>query len=502
MALSSSDPVVDDVLAGQILDSKYELIRRLGQGGMGAVYLARRKHIGDEVAIKVLLDKFVAGNEATERFRREARAAAMLRHPNVVAIHDFSDGAGARSPAYIVMELVEGRPLRDLLDREGRIAAERLVTLMRGVCSGVSAAHRKGVVHRDLKPDNIIIIPPERTGDPETVKVIDFGIAKLREADAAAGLTQTGVLIGTPFYMSPEQCLGEPLDARSDVYSIGAILYEMLAGTPPFTGNSPTAVLARHLTDTATPLDQLGVPARLASVPKRALAKDPQERYQTVDDLFSDLSNAVISLGSRAIGHEETVRIGASAPTITSPAVQQTGGMGATTIVSTGRTQPMATPQALADEQLAAQSEARAELSRRLRWARNLGLIGGVLVFAFSIGIGFLLRWLGWANIGSAYDEVALELINIALRDAIFGVFLGISLSAIRLRRRGKTDRSHWASSLLTYGSTGAAIAMLPFVLLRTSLFLLPVGIAILGLATGLIICGIKILIDRFVKKY
>lgn len=502
MALSSSDPVADDVLAGQILDSKYELIGRLGQGGMGAVYRARRKHIGDEVAIKVLLDKFVAGSEATERFRREARAAAMLRHPNVVTIHDFSDGAGTSSPAYIVMELVEGRSLRDLLDQEGRIAAERLVTLMSGVCNGVSAAHRKGVIHRDLKPDNIIIIPPERPGDQETVKVIDFGIAKLREADAGAGLTQTGVLIGTPYYMSPEQCLGDPLDARSDVYSIGAILYEMLAGTPPFTGNTPTAVLARHLTDTATPLDQLGVPARLASVPGRALAKNPQERYQTVDDLFSDLSNAVISLGSSTVGRAETVRMGASAPTIASLSVQQTGGMGETTIVGAGQTQPMAAPQTLVDDKLAAQSEARAELSRRLRRARNLGLIGGVLVFGFSIGFGFLLRWLGWANTGSAYDEVALELINIALRDAIFGVFVGIILSAIRLRRRSRTDRSHWASSLLTYGSTGAAIAMLPFVLLRTSMFLLPVGIAILGLVVGLIICGVRILIHQFAKKH
>lgn len=501
MALSSSDPVMDDVLVGQILDSKYELIRRLGQGGMGAVYRARRKHIGDEVAIKVLLDKFVAGSEATERFRREARAAAMLRHPNVVAIHDFSDGAGSSSPAYIVMELVEGRSLRDLLDQEGRIAAERLVTLMRGVCSGVSAAHRKGVVHRDLKPDNVIIIPPERSGDPETVKVIDFGIAKLREADAGAGLTQTGVLIGTPFYMSPEQCLGDPLDARSDVYSIGAIIYEMLTGAPPFTGNTPTAVLARHLTDTATPLGQLGVSARLASVPERALAKDPLERYQTVDDLFSDLSNAVISLGSNAIGQEETVRMRASAPTIPSLSVQQTGEMGATTIADAGKTQAMAESQAVADE-LAARSEARAELSRRLRWARNLGLISGALVFGFSIGFGFLLRWLGWASIGSAYDEVALELITIALRDAIFGVFVGIILSAIRLRRRNKSGRSHWASSLLTYGSAGAAIAMLPFVLLRTSMFLLPVGIAVLGLVAGLIFCGVKILISHFAKKH
>ena len=500
MALSSSDSVADDVLVGHILDSKYELIRRLGQGGMGAVYRARRKHIGDEVAIKVLLDKFVDGAEATERFRREARAAAMLRHPNVVAIHDFSDGAGTSSPAYIVMELVEGRSLRDLLDHEGRIATERLVTLMRGVCSGVSAAHRKGVVHRDLKPDNIIIIAPDRAGDPETVKVIDFGIAKLREADASAGLTQTGVLIGTPFYMSPEQCLGDQLDARSDVYSIGAILYEMLAGAPPFTGNTPTAVLARHLTDTATPLDQLGVPARLASVPARALAKDPQERYQTVDDLFSDLSKAVISFGSSNLGHAETVRIEATTPTIASVSVQQTGGTGETTIVGAGSTQPIVAPQASVDDNLTPQSEARAQLSKQLRRARNLGLIGGVLVFGFSIGFGFLLRWLGWANTRSTYDEVALELINIALRDAIFGVFVGIALSGIRLRRRSESSRTHWAFSLFTYGSTGAAVAMLPFVLLRTSMFLLPVGIAILGLVVGLIICGIKILIHRFAK--
>jgi hypothetical protein len=260
--------------------------------------------------------------------------------------------------------------------------------------------------------------------------------------------------------------------------------------------------LARHLTDTARPLDQLGVPTRLASVPGRALAKNPQERYQTVDDLYSDLSNAVTSLGSSTIGDAETVRIEANAPIVASLPVQQTGGMGRATIAGVGKTQPMAETLALVDDRLEAKAEARAELSSRLRWARNLGLIGGVLVFGFSIGFGFLLRWLGWAYIGSAYDEVALELITIALRDAIFGVFVGISLSAIRLRRRSKTDRSHWVSSLLTYGSSGAAIAMLPFVLLRTSMSLLPVGLAILGLVAGLIICGVKILIQQFAKKH
>jgi hypothetical protein len=161
----------------------------------------------------------------------------------------------------------------------------------------------------------------------------------------------------------------------------------------------------------------------------------------------------------------------------------------------------MVAKQTPVDERLAAQSEARAELSGRLRWARNLGLICGVLAFGFSVGFGFLLRWLGWANIGSAYDEVALQLITIALRDAIFGVFLGIALSAVRLRRRSKSVRSHWVSSLMTYGSTGAAIAMLPFVLLRTSLVLLPLGIAILAMVGGLIICGVQILIHQFVKK-
>ena len=499
-----------DSLVGQILDSKYELVQRLGEGGMGAVYRARRKHIGDEVAIKVLLDKFVSGHEATERFRREARAAAMLRHPNVVAIHDFSDGSGETTPAYIVMELVEGTSLRELLNREGRIAPVRSVTLMRGVCNGVGAAHRKGVVHRDLKPDNIIIVPPERPDDPETVKVIDFGIAKLREADAGGSLTQTGVLIGTPFYMSPEQCLGDPLDARSDVYSIGAILYEMLGGAPPFTGTTPTAVIAKHLTDTAIPLERLGVEPSLATVAGRALAKDPQERYQTVDELFRDLSNAVVSTRSGAEYHNHAVMAPGIAPTIPAISPPGTSKIGVPTVANVGVTQPMGTatgmsavgPVTLVDTGAANSSAVRADLRKRLRWARNLGILGGVLVFILSVAIGFLLRWLGWANVGEAYDEVALDLITVGLRDAVFGVFLGVSLSSLRLRHRSVPVHSHWAGSLIGYAVTGATIAMLPFVLLRTSMFLLPIGLAVLGLLMGVMIFGVKMLIERFVMKH
>ncbi|HYX41341.1 MAG TPA: serine/threonine-protein kinase, partial [Pyrinomonadaceae bacterium] len=223
---NSFKTVATDPLIGRVLDAKYELLAPLGAGGMGTVYRARRVHIGDEVAVKVLSPQYVSSSESVERFRREARAAALLRHPNVVTIHDFGEPRGDDAPAYIVMELVEGRSLKSLLIEEGKLAPARAVALMQGICAGVAAAHRRNVIHRDLKPDNIIVIPPEREGERETVKVIDFGIAKLRDTDTtAATLTIAGTVLGTPHYMSPEQCRGENLDARADVYSLGAIFY-------------------------------------------------------------------------------------------------------------------------------------------------------------------------------------------------------------------------------------------------------------------------------------
>jgi eukaryotic-like serine/threonine-protein kinase len=242
-----------DPLVGQVLDGKYELLARLGEGGMGAVYRARRVLIGDEVAVKVLHTRFIGNETLVERFRREARAAAALRHPNVVAIYDFGEARDDDAPAYIVMELVEGGSLRQLLRREGRLKPERAVALMRDICAGVGAAHRKQIFHRDLKPDNVIVLPPDEDRDRETVKVVDFGLAKLRDASGAPTLTETGVLMGTPLSMSPEQCRGERLDARSDVYSLGAMLYEMLAGRPPFTAPNFMGVLAKHITEETPP---------------------------------------------------------------------------------------------------------------------------------------------------------------------------------------------------------------------------------------------------------
>lgn len=508
-----------DPLIGRVLDTKYELVERLGEGGMGTVYRARRVHIGDEVAVKVLLQKYVAGHEAVERFRREARAAAVLRHPNVVTIHDFSEARGPDAPAYIVMELVEGTSLRALLQLEGRLAPERAVSLMRGICAGVSVAHRRSIIHRDLKPDNIIVVPPDREGESEAVKVIDFGIAKLRDSDMVSTLTQVGAIMGTPFYMSPEQCRGETLDARSDVYSLGAILYEMLSGTPPFTGTTPTAIVAKHLTETPPRLaEALGVPPALEHVCLRALVKKPDGRYQSVEALYSDLARALGTAGREGSspgylsGAAQTAY--AVTPTASSPMGQ-----------STDETVPSATSPALAPTVLAQNSMTTAPpqetlraapdktasmtappavepLTHDLRPIRNFAIIGALVLFALSLGVGFLARRMEWANAPLPYDEFVLALVTVALRDAIFGAFLGVVFSEMRRTApRWSVVSRQWAGALLVYGATGAAILMAPFVLLRTTLFALPLALAAGGFIAGMLVCGAKIAMQKVMMR-
>ncbi len=272
-----------DPLIGHVIDGKYELVAKLGEGGMSVVYRARRAHIGDDVAVKILLGKFVKDDAALQRFRREARAAAMLRHPNVITIHDFGKTDDDKAPAYIVMEFVRGTPLRDLLKSENHFPVERALRLMRGICAGVSAAHRQGIVHRDLKPENILVVAPDDDFEFESVRVVDFGLAKLL-ADAGAG--PAGTVVGTPYYMSPEQGMGEPLDTRSDVYSLGAMFYEMLSGTRPFDAETVSGVINHHLYDLPPPLAAaLGIPRRVSTAIMQALAKDPDERPQTAGDL-------------------------------------------------------------------------------------------------------------------------------------------------------------------------------------------------------------------------
>jgi serine/threonine protein kinase len=276
-----------------VLEGKYQILAKLGQGGMGSVYRARRVHIGDEVAVKVLLQEFVKNTDALERFRREARASAMLHHPNVVTIHDYGEAGEEAAPAFIVMELVAGIPLGDIIEREGSLAPQRAVALMRSICAGVGAAHRSGIVHRDIKPDNIIVQPPQMDGESETVKVLDFGIAKLRDMAGSAALTQTGMVIGTPYYMSPEQCKAAPLDARSDVYSLGAVMYEMLAGSPPFEAETPTGIVAKHLTESPPQMRREFVPPAIEMVIMRALSKDPAARPADAMEFARELMAAM-----------------------------------------------------------------------------------------------------------------------------------------------------------------------------------------------------------------
>lgn len=298
-----------DPLVGQVLDGKYEIGARLGEGGMGAVYRARRVHIGDEVAVKVLLRKFVADSGLVERFRREARAAAMLRHPNVVTIYDYGEARNEDAPAYIVMELVEGESLRHLLLREGRLTPERAVALMRDICAGVGAAHRRQIYHRDLKPDNVIVLPAGEDRECETVKVVDFGIAKLRDQSGTPALTQTGAVMGTAHYMSPEQCRGEQLDARSDVYSLGAVLYEMFAGTPPFVAPSFIGVLTKHITDAPPPLPaEIDAPPALAALIMRTLAKEPAARPADATELARELRAAAEATTRQAEAEAQRLR--------------------------------------------------------------------------------------------------------------------------------------------------------------------------------------------------
>jgi tRNA A-37 threonylcarbamoyl transferase component Bud32 len=273
-------PALADPLAGRVLDEKYRLDSRLGEGGMGTVYRATHLLIDRPVAVKVLHQRFVEDEAAQERFRREARAAGRLRHTNAVTVTDF--GRTPDGCVYIVMELLEGRNLRELLAFESPLESGRAVALMSQVAAAVEAAHESGVIHRDLKPANIFIVQPKNA--PPLVKVLDFGIAKLA-ADSGAdseqnALTLTGVMIGTPRYMSPEQCDGAHLTPAADVYSLGIILYEMLTGETPFNGASPLAVALQHSSKPPRRPTELvaNIPLKLERVVLHALEKNPLNR--------------------------------------------------------------------------------------------------------------------------------------------------------------------------------------------------------------------------------
>jgi eukaryotic-like serine/threonine-protein kinase len=277
----------------RLVDSKYYIESLIGQGGMGTVYRATHVELERAVALKVVLPDYVSNGETLERFRREARAAARLNHPNVITIYDF--GIMPNGRAYLAMEVLSGYSLREEIERSGLLSPQRTLEIMRPVCEAVQAAHNAGIIHRDLKPDNIVIEKTEN--DQELVKVVDFGIAKLRGAYdiKAMNLTGPGLVMGTPHYMSPEQCKGEELDARSDVYNLGVMLYEMLAGHVPFDAPTPSAVIIQHAIDPPRRLTHFcpNISSSLEAVVLRALAKDRQSRQQSAMQLCNELDAAI-----------------------------------------------------------------------------------------------------------------------------------------------------------------------------------------------------------------
>ena len=264
-----------DLRAGDVIDGKYRIVAPIGRGGMGAVYSAQRLALGDSVAVKLLLPTEHA-EMSRARFLREAKAAARIRHPSVVQVFDYGDPEGGAP--YIVMELLEGPTLGEELGRRGPFPVERALSILADVCAAVEAGHRRGVVHRDLKPSNVMLARTDDGG--EVVKVLDFGIASLAGLPDATTLTSPGALLGTCYYMAPEQATGGAAAPHSDVFSLGIILYEMLTRQLPFKGETPVATMMRIARGEFTPIatHNASLPPLVVAAVESALALDPSKR--------------------------------------------------------------------------------------------------------------------------------------------------------------------------------------------------------------------------------
>jgi eukaryotic-like serine/threonine-protein kinase len=266
-------------VASQVFTGRYQMVRQVARGGMAEVFLARDLLLDRPVALKVLFPEFSLDRSFVERFRREARAAANLNHPGIVSIYDWGEDAGTY---FIVMEYVDGKTLREVIRSEGPLLAHRAAEIGADIAAALQFAHAHGVIHRDIKPGNVMIAGQQ-------VKVTDFGIA--RAGDPGESLTQTGAVMGTATYFSPEQAQGYAVDVRSDVYSLGVVLYEMVTGRPPFKGDNPVAIAYQHVREQPVPPSEINpdVPRIFDAIVLKAMAKNPQNRYASAEALRQDL---------------------------------------------------------------------------------------------------------------------------------------------------------------------------------------------------------------------
>ncbi|HEX4257971.1 MAG TPA: Stk1 family PASTA domain-containing Ser/Thr kinase, partial [Streptosporangiaceae bacterium] len=272
----------------RLLGDRYELDGVVGRGGMAEVYRAHDIRLDRTVAIKTLRVDLARDHTFQARFRREAQSAASLNHPSIVAVYDTGEDMTSGIPVpYIVMEYVDGRTVRDLLQADHRLLPERALEIIDGVLGALDYSHESGIVHRDIKPGNVMVT---RNGD---IKVMDFGIARAM-SDNQATMTQTAQVIGTAQYLSPEQARGERVDARSDLYSTGCLMYELLTGRPPFTGDSPVAIAYQHVRENPVPPTVVDpdIPAWADAIVLKAMAKDPADRYQSAGEMRMDVQRA------------------------------------------------------------------------------------------------------------------------------------------------------------------------------------------------------------------
>ena len=286
---TSLRPKGSDSLVGRILADRYHILKRIGEGGMGRVYLGEHVKMNRQCAIKVMSPALVNDHESAARFAREASNAARIIHPNVAAVFDYGESEGL---VYLVMEYVEGEPLSRILAREAPMTVERSLEIARQIADGLGAAHELQIIHRDLKPDNILVT--RKSDGREVAKVVDFGIAKAVQDSAGEALTRTGLVIGTPEFMSPEQLLGDPIDIRSDLYALGCILYLMLTATPPFVAPTREQMIKRRLAEQPPKVRLLdpGLPDSLERVVEKLLARTPDERYGSAAEVRDALSGA------------------------------------------------------------------------------------------------------------------------------------------------------------------------------------------------------------------
>ena len=302
--------IQQDPIIGSVLDGSYEVLSLIGHGGMGVVYKARHKLMDRVVAIKMLKSTLVSDSMSVKRFQQEVKATGRLVHPHAITVYDF--GISPDGLPYIVMDYLEGASLSEVIKKEDHIAVERGVRILSQACEALTHAHKQGVVHRDLKPSNIVLINFD--GDPDYVKVVDFGVAKLvgGASEGAQKLTQTGEVCGSPVYMSPEQCLGQELDLRSDIYSMGIVIYETLTGKLPLLGRTMVDTMSKHVSEMPQPFKTIRpdiyIPERLEQVVFKAMAKDANKRHQSMEELREDLENAVPKPGrSTSLRNTQTV---------------------------------------------------------------------------------------------------------------------------------------------------------------------------------------------------